>query len=209
MKKIVFFFVFLVPSICFAQNDEGFVDALVSQKMAELEMQENPEYFFRKDYCDGNIQMFIMSDGNRCSSKSTYYSVYVFWNEDKDNWKFQKFDNCGSFKPATISINKTMAKVLKDKQALKTEEVKPYKTEKVDNNAYGNMSVESCHKEYKFVFEGKVYEKSFKEFDLTDDSKNKNVNADYNNSLNVIKLDHEISEIVKNFEENGKFFREN
>ncbi|MBK5212291.1 MAG: hypothetical protein JJE55_01365 [Flavobacteriaceae bacterium] len=209
MNKILVFFALILTSICFAQNDEGFVDALVAQKMAELEMQENPEYFFRKDYCDGNIQMFVMPDGSTCTSKSTYYAVYVFWKEDKDNLKFQKFDNCGSFKPLTISINKTMAKVLKDKQALKTEEVKPYQPEKVDNNAYGNMSVKSCHKEYKFVFEGKIFEKSFKEFDLTDDSKNKNVNADYNNSLNVIKLDNEISEIVKNFEKSGRFFREN
>ncbi len=59
MKKILFLFILSITSICFAQNDEAFVDALVAQKMAELEMQENPEYFFRKDYCDGNIQMFI------------------------------------------------------------------------------------------------------------------------------------------------------
>lgn len=31
-----------------AQNDEAFVDSLVAQKMAELEMQDNPEYFDSK-----------------------------------------------------------------------------------------------------------------------------------------------------------------
>ncbi len=208
MKKMLLFFALIITTIGFAQNDEAYVNTLVNQKLAELEMQENPEYFLRKDYCDGNIQMFIMPDGKRCSSQSTYYAVYVFWKVDENKFNVQKFDNCGSFMPSTIGANKAMAKALKDKQALKSDEVKPYKGEKVDNNAFGNMVVQSCHKDYKFVFAGEVFEKSFKEFDLTNDSKYKNVNADYNKSLSLIKLNSEISEIIKNFEDNGKFFRE-
>ncbi len=208
MKKMLFFFALITTSIGFAQNDEAFVDALVAQKMAELEMQQHPEYFLRKDYCDGNIQMFIMPDGKHCASKSTYYTVYVFWKEDEDMMKVQKFDNCGSFIPIPLGISKNMKKALKEKQDLKTEDVKPYKSEKVDNNAFENMSVQSCQKEYRFVFDGAVFEKSFKEFDLTNDSKYKNVNADHNKSLLLIKLDNDISEMIKNFEESGRFFRE-
>ncbi|SRX75092.1 hypothetical protein [Aequorivita antarctica] len=208
MKKIFFFLALITTSIGFAQNDEAFVNSLVAQKMAELEMQENPEYFLRKDYCDGNIQMFVMPDGKNCSSKSTYYAVYVFWKEGEDIMKIQKFDNCGSFMSFSISISKNIKKALKEKQALKTENVKPYKGEKVDNSAFENMSVQSCHKEYKFIFDGKVFEKSFKEFDLTNNSKYKNVNSDHNKSLMLIKLDEEISEMIKNFDESGKFFRE-
>ena len=208
MKKMLFFFALITTSIGFAQNDEAFVDALVAQKMAELEMQQHPEYFLRKDYCDGNIQMFIMPDGKHCASKSTYYTVYVFWKEGEDMMKVQKFDNCGSFIPIPLGISKNIKKALKEKQDLKAEDVKPYKSEKVDNKAFENMSVQSCQKEYKFVFDGTVFEKSFKEFDLTNDSKYKNVNADHNKSLLLIKLDNDISEMIKNFEENGRFFRE-
>ena len=120
----------------------------------------------------------------------------------------QKFDNCGSFIPIPLGISKNIKKALKEKQDLKAEDVKPYKSEKVDNKAFENMSVQSCQKEYKFVFDGTVFEKSFKEFDLTNDSKYKNVNADHNKSLLLIKLDNDISEMIKNFEENGRFFRE-
>ena len=208
MKKMLFFFALITTSIGFTQNDEAFVDALVAQKMAELEMQQHPEYFLRKDYCDGNIQMFIMPDGKHCASKSTYYTVYVFWKEGEDMMKVQKFDNCGSFIPIPLGISKNIKKALKEKQDLKAEDVKPYKSEMVDNNAFENMSVQSCQKEYKFVFDGTVFEKSFKEFDLTNDSKYKNVNADHNKSLLLIKLDNDISEMIKNFEENGRFFRE-
>ncbi len=208
MKKMLFFFALITTSIGFTQNDEAFVDALVAQKMAELEMQQHPEYFLRKDYCDGNIQMFIMPDGKHCASKSTYYTVYVFWKEGEDMMKVQKFDNCGSFIPIPLGISKNIKKALKEKQDLKAEDVKPYKSEKVDNKAFENMSVQSCQKEYKFVFDGTVFEKSFKEFDLTNDSKYKNVNADHNKSLLLIKLDNDISEMIKNFEENGRFFRE-
>jgi hypothetical protein len=210
MNKMLFFFALLITSIVFAQNDESFVDSLVAQKLAELEMQDNPEYFLRKDYCDGNIQMFVMPDGKRCVSKSTYYAVYVFWKEEGENkFSVQKFDNCGRFMPFSIVVNKAMAKSLKNKEALKTEEVKPYEAEKDDANAYGNMSVASCHKDYEFVFDGNVFQKSFKEFDLSNDSTYKNVNSAHNKSLSLIKLDSEISEIVKNFEDKGKFFREN
>ncbi len=208
MKNIFFLFILMIASTGFAQNDEAFVDNLVSQKMAELELQANPERFYRKDYCEGNIQMFTLPDGKLCTSTSTYYSVYVFWKEDDKIMKLQKFDNCGSFKPISVGISKEMSKILKNKEALKNQEVKPYEGEKVDNNAFGNMSVSSCHKEYKFVFGRDAFEKSFKEFDLSNDSKYKNVNAEHNNSLELVSLDKEISELVKNFEESGKFFRE-
>ena len=208
MKKTLLLFTFFMIAVGFAQNDEAYVDSIVAQKMAELELQQNPEYFFRKDYCDGNIQMFTMPDGKLCTSTSTYYSVYVFWKEDDKIMKLQKFDNCGSFKPISLGISKDMSKVLKNKNALKIGEVKPYEGEKVDTNAFGNMSVSSCHKEYKFAFGRDVFEKSFKEYDLGNDSKYKNVNAEHNNSLELIALDKEISELIKKFDENGKFFRE-
>ncbi len=208
MKKSIFFLILLNCFFASSQNDEAFVDNQVSQKMAELELQQNPEYFFRKDYCDGNIQMFNLPDGKLCTSKSTYYSVYLFWKEDEDIMKLQKFDNCGSFIPISISRKKTVEKIFKDKQALKRGEVKPYEGEIVDENAFGNMSIKSCHKEYKFVFDGKSFEKSFRNFDLTNDSKYKNVNAEHNNSLELIKLDILISEMFKNMEDSGNLLRE-
>lgn len=209
MKKIITLFALMIAITTFAQNDEAFVDTMVAQKMAELEMQDNPEYFFRKSYCEGNIQMFILPSGKMCTSKSTYYTTFIFWKDAMDNMMIQKFDNCGSFTPITITINKIVSKSLKDKQALKTGEVKPYKGEEVDDNAFGNMSVKSCHKEYKFVFGNKTFDKSFKEFDLTNDSKYKNLNLKHNQSLQLITLDNELSKILQDFEEAGRFIREN
>ena len=209
MKTRILLFFIMFGCFSFAQNDQAFVDSLVAQKMAELEMQTNPEYFFRKDYCEGNIQMFTMPDGSMCTSASTYYSVYIFWREGDDILKLQKFDNCGSYKPFSIQIPKPMSRILKEKEAIKTENVKPYEGEKSDQNAFGNMTVKNCHKEYKFVFGGNAFEKKFREFDLANDSKYENINAEYNNSLQLVALDKEISEAVQNLEKNGKFFREN
>lgn len=209
MKNILFLFALIITTMAVAQNDEAYVESLVAQKFAELELQQNPEYFSRKDYCDGNVMIFTMPDGKMCTSSSTYYSVYVIWKESDTVLKIQKFDNCGSFRPISIVRHKTIVKVLNEKEALKNEEVKPFKSEQVDDAAFGNMSVKSCHKEYKFVLEGKEFEKKFNEFDLTNESKFKNVNADHNNSLELIKLDNLISEMIKSFDENGKFYREN
>lgn len=209
MKNIISLFLLFIATIAFAQNDEAYVDSMVTQKMAALEMQQNQERFLRKDYCDGNIQMFTMPDGRLCTSTSTYYSVYIFWMENDKVMKMQKFDNCGSYMPLSFQMNKDISKILKEKEALKTQEIKPYKGEKVDDNAFGNMSAQSCHKEYKFALGNDKFEKSFNEFDLTNDSKYKNINAKHNNSIELVALDEEISELIKNLEANGKFFREN
>ncbi|MDN3723663.1 hypothetical protein QRD02_04665 [Aequorivita sp. SDUM287046] len=209
MKKYILVSFIFISFMGFAQNDETFVDALVNQKLAELEMQQHPEYFLRKNYCEGNVQMFVMPNGKHCASKGTYYSVFVFWKEGEDVMKVQKFDNCGKFAPIPIAMGKNIKKILKDKETLKTEEVKPFKSEKVDENAFDNMSVTSCHTAYKFVLAQEVIEKWFSEFDLTNSSKNKNVNADHNKSLLIIKLDKDLSEMIKHFEETGTFVRQN
>ncbi len=208
MKKIIFILFLTMSTFSFSQNDEAFVDALVAQKMAELEMQANPEYFYRKEYCDGNSQAFTLRNGELCTSKNTYYAVYLFWRED-ENLRFQKFDNCGRFSPFTISASKQMARSLKEKEALKAEKIRPFASNKLNDATSENSAMQSCHKEYKFVFEGVTFEKSFKDIDLVEKSKKESKNANHNKSLALVKLEGEISELVRNFETAGKFFREN
>ncbi len=208
MKKILFLLMLTASALSYGQHDEAYVNALVAQKMAELEMQDNPAYFYKKDYCLGHIQMFMLPNGERCTSESTYYAVYVFWQKEDKQWGLQKFDNCGTFRPFTVDFGKDIEKALKNRDALITDEVKPYKGEQIDDNAFGNMKVQACRKEYQFVFGGTSFEKSFKEFDLSNDSKYKNVNAQYNNNLPLVKLDAALSEMIKSLEEGGKFFRE-
>lgn len=209
MKKILLIFALIISNIIFAQNDEAFVDSLVAQKMAELEMNDNPEYFFRKGYCDGNSQMIILPSGKICTSESTYYTTYVFWKGENEKMTVQKFDNCGSFKPIILGFNKVIAKSLKEKQALKTGEVKPNNEDKIGENSIGDRVVKSCHTQYKFVFAKDVFEKNLKESDLTKDSKYKNENLKYNQSLQLISLDTELTKLLQNLEETGRFRREN
>lgn len=209
MKIYISLLTLMISLVSFAQNDEAFVDSQVSQKIAELKLHGNSMFFSRKDYCEGNIQMFNMPNGALCSSKSTYYSAYVFWQEQGENLKVQKFDNCGSYIPVSINGQKIL-KFLKNKAVeLQSQEVKPYKGEKIEEKAFGNMSVQNCAKEYDFNLEGKNFEKHFQEYDLTNSSKYKNENAAYNNSLELISLDEDISKFIKIFENNGKFIREN
>src|SRR5690606_40116458 len=117
----VFFLLVLISQIGFSQKNKAFVDAQIAQKMAELEMQKNPEYFYRMVYCEGEKQSFTMPGGITCTSDSTYYAVYVFWKEDNDKFKMQKFDNCGSFIPFQVFFNKSTNRILEDKNELKTE----------------------------------------------------------------------------------------
>lgn len=206
MKKIIVVIIVMVSGFLSAQNDKAFVEAQVAQKMAELEMQQNPLYFYKMDYCDGNVQTFTLPDGISCTSTTTYYEVYVFWKEAEDVMKFQKFDNCGSFIPFNIIFSRPMNKILEDGKTLKKEVVKPYNKEVVDSANSEIITNEQCHTDYKFVFGGSVFQKSFKQLDLDNDSENKNFK--YNSALHLIKLDAEISKLLRAFEADGKFFRE-
>ncbi len=208
MKKAIFILLFLNCAFGFAQNDEAFVNTQVAQKIAELELQSIPEYFSRKEYCIGNIQMFVMPDGSNCSSSFTYYSTYVFWMEG-ELLKIQKFDNCGSFIPLTIGGEKLFKKITSTADDLKQGEVKPYETETPPTNTTANMSVQSCRKEYFFNINSQTFQKKFKEYDLTSDPANKNIHSKYNNSLALIELDKEVTELVSELEKKGKFIRQN
>lgn len=200
MKNVLLFVSCLVFGLSFSQNDEAFVDAQVAQKLAELEMQQNPEYFVRKGFCDGNVQLFIMPDGSKCASASTYFEAYVFWKEGADILKLQKFDNCGSFLPFQIVVEKPVRKLLEDKNGLQTEAASSSTEKTSGSNPYANMAVSSCHSNYTFVFEGKSFTRKITELKGKEATKNKA------SALN--RLDAELSEMIKNLEQSGKFFRE-
>ncbi|WP_310993021.1 hypothetical protein [Aequorivita marina] len=209
MKKLLLVLILITSQILVAQNDEAYVTDLVAQKIAGLKLQGNAMFFSRKDYCEGNVQMFTMPDGSFCTSKATYYSVYVFWQEEGDVIKVQKFDNCGSFKPITINGQKILKFLKSNSDELYSQEVKPYKNEKSEQDEFANMAVKSCTKEYYFSLNGKSFEKSFTELDLNTSSKYKNENAGYNKGLELTSLDKDITKFIDNFENRGRFIREN
>lgn len=184
----------------FSQNNKAFVDTQVAQKMAALEMQQNPEYFYRMVYCEGKIQSFTMPGGISCTSNSTYYAVYVFWKEDKDKFKMQKFDNCGSFIPFQVNFNKNINRILEEKLELKQEKF-------LKNINSEPLSVQPCYTDYKFVFGGQSFEKNYENSKLLSDGNKKNLK--HNNALLIVKLEAEISQLIRSLDEKGKFFREN
>ena len=206
MKKLLIIFIFVASTVVFAQHDEAFVNAQLTHIKAELVKQQVPEYFVRKDYCEGNVQMFKMSDGSMCASSSTYYSVYVFW-RNEDGTFIQKIDNCGGFEKIKIVDSFLLDRVSSLKDQLQKEDVKPYTTEKQDLSPFGNMTVEDCKKEFTFHFGELDFIKEFKEYDLSSNSKFPNVNAAYNNELPLIQLDRDVTEIVADLELKRKFRR--
>ncbi|MBT0608907.1 hypothetical protein [Aequorivita echinoideorum] len=206
MKKTFLLLLMLYSFFAISQNDEAYVDEQIAQRVAQFKMGNISDYIIRKDFCEGNIQMFKMPDGKMCSSASTYYSVYVFWKEN-EKLQVEKIDNCGSFEVLSVSDTKFFDKALEMKSKLENEEVKPYKPKNQEAKPTGNMQVQDCRKEFKFHLGNSDFEKSFKEYDLGNNSTYENVNSEYNNALPLVKLDRNISEIIETLESEGKFFR--
>ncbi len=204
MKKLLLIILISSGTFAFSQNDEAFVDSMVSQFISQL-TDSSGAVFSRKNHCEGKIEMFQMSDGKMCSSASTYYSVYVFWKENEIS-NVKKFDNCGDFDAVVIETDIT-DRVSQLKETLRAEEVQPYKAANPDKSPFGNMKVEDCQKEYTFNFGSEKFEKSFKEFDLGNDSNSPNVNTGANNALELIVLDKELNKTISGLEGQGKFRR--
>ncbi|MEM7186583.1 MAG: hypothetical protein AAF466_07980, partial [Bacteroidota bacterium] len=97
MKKLVLLVTLLVGTFSMAQNDEAYVDEQTSKFTQKLNERGISDYFVTKRYCSGKIEMFqIGKEMKLCTSKGTYYQVYVVWKEEGQEY-IKKIDNCGLF----------------------------------------------------------------------------------------------------------------
>ena len=75
----------------YAQHDEAYVDQLAEGFSQNLKERGITNYFTTKRYCSGKIEMFQI-EGKMCTSKGTYYEVYVVWQEEGKDF-IKKIDN--------------------------------------------------------------------------------------------------------------------
>ena len=206
MKKLIIAVVLLISIASFSQNDEAYVDGLVSEFTEKLEQRNIKEYFYTKRHCLGNIQMFQMPQGRMCSSKGTYFETYVVWKEDNGKTMLKKFDNCGIFTSVEIISDDIILFVQENDKLLKRA-VKKYEVANPENAPTLSTKIHPCSREFKFTSGTVSYGQAYKEFYLTNESKYPNINFDYNKSLKVVELDAMMSEIIGTFDKQGKFIR--
>jgi hypothetical protein len=206
MKYILLGVLLLLSSLSYAQHDETYVDKLVSEFTTNLKNRNINTYLLSKRYCEGRIEIFKLENGRMCSSKGTYYAVYVFW-EEGDKAMIKKIDNCGLFYSLELNDDGVMAFIIQHKNEIKNNPVKPYKMATAASGPISSTEIHSCKREVTFQDDlATSLEQSYRLFDLTNDAKEANLNYASNNRLKVVELDKLMGTTIEQME--NKFRRQ-
>ncbi|PHS67890.1 MAG: hypothetical protein COB12_01340 [Flavobacterium sp.] len=208
MKYPTFIFLIffgIVNAVSVAQNDKDNVDELVSEFINSLESRAIGEYFSLKKYCLGTTEIFKLKDGSMCVSKGTYYQVFVFWKEE-DQAMIKKIDNCGMYFSLPLSNTEVMDFLDINRKQLKEGVVKKYEVENPENVPAKSSKIHSCFREFQFNNENNSFGQSYNLYDLTNESKYKNINFESNNKLKIVALEKMLESLILQME--SKFRRQ-
>ncbi len=189
MKKILLLSAFALSLSLTAQNDEAYVDALTADFTTKLESRGIDTYFVAQRYCLGTIEMFTLDNGSICSSRGTYYENYIVWREDDGASMIKKIDNCGMFFSLPLPNPELYTTFQSKTSELQSESVQPYAVANPENNPTASTEVHPCRREYTFEVSGTSFSKSYRLFDLTNDSNQRNLNFEANNATAVVAID--------------------
>ena len=203
MKKLLFVVFLLVELTAFGQNDEAYVDDLTKQFTQKLTERGIPNYFVAKRYCSGKIEMFqIGKDKKWCTSKGTYYAVYVVWKEEGQEF-IKKIDNCGLFYSAELDGAELFDYYESNQLELLSETVKNYKSASYTGTPELRKNPQPCFRSFGFLQEGSLVSKSYNLYEL-EGGDGDNLNYEYNSKLKIVALDVILDEVLANSEANMK-----
>lgn len=205
MKKLIFILFGIISTLSVAQNDKAYVASLVSDFTMNLKNEAVNDYFYMYKFCEGHIEMFTIENGRICTSKGTYYEVYVFWKEG-DKAMVKKIDNCGLFNSLSLDDGDVLDFAKNNNKQLKKEEVKKYAVKNPENVPIQRTEIHSCKRKFQFNLDNNSFEKDFNLYDLTNESKYENLHYESNNSLKIVELEKKIDVIVSKIA--SKFRRE-
>jgi len=205
MKKLLFILFAIVSTISFAQNDKAYVASLVSDFTKNLNNEAVTDYFYMNKFCEGHIEMFTIKNGRMCTSKGTYYEVYVFWKQG-DKAMVKKIDNCGMFNALPLDDGAVFDFAKNNTKQLKNTEVKKYAVKNPENVPTQRTEIHACKRKFQFNLDNDSFDKEYNLYDLTNESKYENLHFDSNNNLEIVELEKKIENVLSKM--GSKFLRE-
>lgn len=203
MKKVLFIGFVLFGTFCISQNDKEYVNALVLEFEESLKNRNIDTFFHTKRYCIGDVKIFKLGDGSICISKETYYEVYFFWQEENSTM-IKKIDNCGLYFSLPLNGPQVFNFVSEHLEYLKSDPVKKYAVQNPENVPTAFTQIYSCFRKFNFFTENDSFIQEYNLFSLTNESKQKNLHYEYNNTLKIVALDKLIDSLIS---EKGTMFK--
>ncbi|SEQ11961.1 hypothetical protein [Flavobacterium urocaniciphilum] len=183
MKNLILLFLFSINLIS-AQN--SIADSIVTNQIKIFKESKIEEFFILEKYCNGCKLLTNLEDLD-CDLETSH--IYIFWKE-KDESYYQKISKCRTEK-TKISFD-IFANYSSKIDIIKDENVKNYQTEKSDFISISHSEFSTFY----FISNSNQLKKSFDHFDLTSNENNPNINAEYNKSLELVKLSYECDNII-------------
>jgi hypothetical protein len=179
MKKIILFLLFSINLISAQGTD---IDSLISNQIKHLTENKISEFFIVEKFCIGCI-----ANESDCDYGNTY--LYVFW-KDKNESYFRKLDKCNS--PQTRISDEIINNYILNINKIEKESVKDYQIGKDDYAIVDHSTVSKFY----FRFNGNIIIKEFDYYNLTTENLSPNINYEYNNSLELIKLSKACDKVI-------------
>jgi len=204
MKKVLIICTLLMTVGAFAQNDEAYVNDLTQEFTGKLVTRNITQFFTVKHYCSGKIEMFqIGKERKMCSSKGTYYKVFVVWKEE-DTVHVKKIDNCGLFYSVALTDTDLFDFFEQNQTDLASEEVLQYKSASYTGTPELRKQPQPCFRSLSFTEAGNTSEVSYNLFDLSNEKDN--LNYEHNNGRKAVMLAEKLDSILATSE--GKMRRQ-
>lgn len=198
MKKVLIICTLFLTISVFGQNDEAYVNDLTQEFTQKLQERNITQFFTVKHYCSGKIEMFqIGKERKMCSSKGTYYKVFVVWKEE-DIVHVKKIDNCGLFYSISLPNTDLFDFFQENQTHLASEEVKQYKSASYTGTPELRKQPQPCFRSFSFTEAGNTSEVSYNLFNLSNEKDN--LNYEHNNGRKVVLLDAKLNTILANSE---------
>ncbi|PKA84028.1 hypothetical protein ATE92_2198 [Ulvibacter sp. MAR_2010_11] len=192
-------------TICEGQHDLAYVDLTTAEFVTSLKGRDINSWFVTKRYCNGTIEMFKLEDGSMCTSKETYYAVYVFW-MDEGKPMIKKIDNCGMYYSLELPDTSVHTFFETHEDELRMGEVKNYETAVASDGPTLRTNAYPCYRQFQFTTSHDTFGQTYHTFDLTNEAKNLNIHYDYNSTLKVVELDGMLDDVIGEME--SKFRRQ-
>ncbi|PVW13870.1 hypothetical protein [Marixanthomonas spongiae] len=196
MKPYLLLLSLLISTISIGQyNNELVPYSIMTEMTKNLDRQNIENYLYTNRTCLGETRIIKLNEEEKCVTNGNFSEYYLFWQKDNETY-ITKTDNCGPFIKMKLENNELFDFFLKNKLALKNNPVKEYKVANPKNSPIERAKVYPCSHEFSFTTPMGTFEQKFNEFDLTNDSRQSNLNYEYNQQLKLVALDKMIDDVI-------------
>ena len=218
-KKFIIVLLMICNSIYSQDNSIEHLNNLVINFTKKLSEQKIDTICVYEEYSTGSSLLVSVEDAEVaepiCDSKGTYIPTYILWKQF-DKTYLTKMDNCFDFSIETIDGKELWAEILKSKNDLEKEMVKPFEYWSEENGKtvkYTKAMVHSHFQNFRLTIGKEIIEQNFDNYTLQEKDKeyeseiNHNINYKYNNSLKGKDLINMLHKIIMKVEGGKKLQR--